>query len=83
MQAEAATQSIDLSWGQPALPDTYDIYRGTSPGEETLYQTGITTNSYSDTGVTPGVRYYYRIQAINGPDSGPLTDEIDQLIWGT
>jgi hypothetical protein len=57
---------ISLSWGSSGSGVTYTVYRGTSPGAETSYRTGVTGTSFSDTGVSSGGTYYYQVTAV-GP----------------
>lgn len=54
------------SWSAPAgaPPDTYNLYRGTAPGSETLYQSGLTATQYTDTAVTNGSIYYGYITSV-------------------
>jgi hypothetical protein len=76
-------RSIDLQWNRvglydPAKDDSYTIYRGTSPDLLSRYvqlptnRTGLQT--YTDTGVAAGVRYYYAVTATSSggeSDRGP------------
>jgi len=64
--------SIDLSWTYPDTVDHYNIYR-----DNTLIGQS-TTESYSDTGLTPDTTYTYRVSAVNtqdqeSPRSSPAT----------
>lgn len=60
---------MDLSWSTPADGGSaitgYNVYRGTSPGGETLLVGLGVTNSFHDTGLTNGVTYYYVVTAVN------------------
>ena len=46
---------------------TYNFYRSTTSGGEgtTPYLTGLTGTTYSDTAVTAGTPYYYKLTAVN------------------
>src|SRR5438105_11603312 len=50
----------------------YQIFRGTSPGNEVLIgQTGVPKPSFNDTTTDPSVsHYFYVIKAINGKGTG-------------
>jgi hypothetical protein len=66
----AGNQTVTLNWSAPAdggLPVTgYTIYRGTSSGGETYFDSvPATATSYTDTTVTNGVTYYYQVTATN------------------
>ncbi len=55
---------VNLAWHETTTGVTFDLYRSTSSGTETLYRTGITSNSYTDTSVTNGTTYYYYVTAV-------------------
>jgi predicted phage tail protein len=80
LAASASSGAIALSWTAPgstggAEITNYRIYRGTNAGAETfLVQVGNVT-TYSDTGLTNGVTYYYRIAAVNSVGEGPQSNE--------
>ena len=72
-----ATAQRHLTWTTPtatAAPITgYRVYRSTSSGTETLLATLGTVNSYTDTGLTNGTTYYYKVTALNAlGESSPL-----------
>ncbi|MDD1766180.1 MAG: fibronectin type III domain-containing protein, partial [Methanomassiliicoccales archaeon] len=73
------TQAM-LSWSAPltngGLPvTTYKIYRGTVSGVE-LYLTDVgTVLTYTDTGLTNGITYYYKVSAANSLGEGPQSSE--------
>ena len=54
--------SIILTWTADAGATGYSIYRSTSPTSGFTYLKGATKNSYTDTGLTTGTTYYYRIK---------------------
>ncbi len=72
-----STSGIGLSWTAPAGAVTYNVYRGTTTGGETLLVSGIATTTYSDTTVTAGTTYYYKVTAVNANATRvpPLTSE--------
>lgn len=69
---------INLSWTAPACdggsPITgYEVDRSTDGGltwSTIVSNTGLTTTTYSDTGLSPGTTYTYRVSAINSVWSG-------------
>ena len=80
LQATPGIGSVNLTWSTPTSnggsPITgYAIYRGTSAGSETRYQTVGNVNKYRDQSVTSGTTYYYKIQAINSVGSSSLSNE--------
>jgi subtilase family serine protease len=78
--ASGGNAVVNLSWSAPASNGgsaitSYRIYRGTSSGAETLLTSVSPTTSYSDTGVTSGITYYYEVTAVNVPGEGPRSNE--------
>ena len=53
----------------------YRVYRGTSAGGETLLTTLGTVTSWTDTGLTNGTTYYYKVSAVNAVGEGALSNE--------
>ncbi len=68
---------IQLNWTAPKGAESYNIYRGTSPGGEnaTPIQTGILTTQFTDTGLSPGATYYYQVAAADATGEGDRTTE--------
>lgn len=64
--------------GSPTNGVTYNVYRSTtSDGESTapLNTTAITKLTFTDTNVTPGITYYYTVEAVDsGGSSGPSNE---------
>ena len=78
--ALAGAGSVTLSWNAPAFDggspiSNYKVYRGTSPGAVSFHANAGTTTTYSDTGVTNGTTYYYKVSAENANGEGPLSNE--------
>src|SRR5207245_5759325 len=66
-----ANSVVHVSWAATTGAQSYNLYRGTTPGGEgtTPFVTGITTTIYMDTAVTNGTTYYYIVTAVNGNTS--------------
>jgi hypothetical protein len=59
--------NIDLSWDAVADADNYVVLRATTPGAiNTIIASNVTSTSYIDNNVTPGVTYYYVVRAVKG-----------------
>ena len=73
--------SVTLSWTPPAsdggsMITDYRIYRSTASGAETfLTRVGVKT-TFTDTGVTGGSTYYYRVSAVNGVGESAQSNEL-------
>ena len=80
LQATAGNHNITLNWIAPAdnggSPITnYRIFRSTSSGTETIIATVGNVNSYTNTGLTSGVTYFYKVKAVTALGSSPLSNE--------
>jgi fibronectin type 3 domain-containing protein len=65
---------VTLNW--TAAGTSYAIYRSTTPGTETMLDSGLTGSTYTDAAVTNGTTYYYKVQALNPGGSSPLSSEV-------
>lgn len=75
LTATPGNAHITLSWGSVSGATTYTLFRGTSSGGESSYQTGLTGTSYNDTGLTNGTAYYYKLKAVNTYGSSTASSE--------
>lgn len=81
LAATAGTSSVSLTWSAPVSDGGsaitgYQIYRSGSSGTEVpLATTSGTGTSYTDSAVTAGGTYYYKVAAINGVGTGPQSGE--------
>ncbi len=75
---------IGLQWTFEEGATSYRIYRGTSPGGEGATALATTTSSsYTDTSVTSGVTYYYKITALTGATESARSSEYSANTSGT
>ncbi len=78
LSAVGGTNRIDLTWSSAERADGYNVKRGTTPGGPyTTIASGITSNSFADTGLAGGATFYYVVSAVNtageSADSGEAT----------
>jgi fibronectin type 3 domain-containing protein len=75
--ATAGNGSVALSWTASSGATSYSIYRGTTAGGEgTTPVATTTTNSYTDTGLTNGTTYYYKVSATNSAGTSAQSSEV-------
>jgi len=76
-----STTEIDLAWDASGSTGnvTYTVFRGTVSGSLTSIVTGLTSPSYSDTGLTDDTEYFYQVQAINATGSGVISAEVSDI----
>ena len=79
LTAAAGNTQVALSWSAATGATSYNIYRSTTSGTEVKIATNpvtITTASYTDTGLTNGTRYYYKVTAVNSAGESGLSSEV-------
>ena len=66
-----AQAEVQVTWTPPAFADTYVVWRDQSPSFESsaLTYATVTSTSFTDFPVSPGVSYYYEVAAYTGGTS--------------
>ncbi|GAB4033177.1 fibronectin type III domain-containing protein [Spirosoma gilvum] len=76
-----STTQISLNWS--TIPNAVTIVIERSPDGagnwNSLTTVAGTTNTYTDNGLTPNTRYYYRIRATNASGTGPNSNVADAI----
>ncbi|MGO8673987.1 MAG: choice-of-anchor tandem repeat GloVer-containing protein [Capsulimonadaceae bacterium] len=76
LTATAGNAQVALSWTASAGATSYSVYRGTASGAEPATSIGTaTTTSFTDTGVTNFVTYYYKVAAVDGGGTSAQSNE--------
>ena len=77
LTATGGTAQVALQWGSSAGATSYNVYRGTAPGGEgsTPVVTGVSATTYTDTLVTNGITYYYKVTAVNNVGESGFSNE--------
>jgi PKD repeat protein len=85
LAASAGNGQVSLSWAAPASNGgvnitSYKVYRGTSSGTENVLTSGGCSGlgavlSCTDTGLTNGQAYFYKVSAVNALGEGKLSNE--------
>jgi fibronectin type 3 domain-containing protein len=76
LNATSGNGQVSLSWLGSAGATSYNVYRSTTSGAEALLASGITGTSYTDTGVTNGTTYYYKVAAVNSVGTSGMSGEV-------
>jgi hypothetical protein len=82
LEATAGDASVALDWTASRTATTYNVYRSTSSGNETLLATGIMTMSYIDKTVVNGMTYFYKVSAVNSSAESVLSREVSATPTG-
>ena len=65
LSATAGTQQVSLSWSPSSGATSYNLKRGTNSGGPYTQISSLSTNSFTDTGLTAGTTYFYVVSAVN------------------
>jgi fibronectin type 3 domain-containing protein len=78
LAASGANTQVTLSWTASLGADSYNVYRGTSPGGEgaTPIATGVTDTAYVDNMVAGGATYYYVVSAVTTGGESAISTEV-------
>ncbi|HKD94095.1 MAG TPA: fibronectin type III domain-containing protein [Gaiellaceae bacterium] len=79
--AAAGNASIALAWSAPSSNGGsaitgYRVYRSTSAGNETLLTTLGNVNAWTDSGLSNGATYYYKVSALNSVGESVASNEM-------
>ncbi|MCI8327583.1 MAG: hypothetical protein HFI37_07385 [Lachnospiraceae bacterium] len=68
---------IKLTWNKVSGAKSYTIYRSTSKnGQYQAIKTGCTKTTYTNTKLSNGKKYYYKVAAVRGKTVGKLSDVV-------
>jgi cellulose 1,4-beta-cellobiosidase len=75
LTATPGSGSVTLSWPAPSGASSYAVFRSTTSGGPYTQIATTTSTTYTDTGLTNGVTYYYVVQAINQFGNGGISPQ--------
>jgi uncharacterized repeat protein (TIGR03803 family) len=75
LAATPGNAQVTLHWNAAAGATSYIVYRGTTAGGETPLATGVTTTSYTASGLTNGTTYYFEVAGVNSSGTGARSAE--------
>ena len=75
-----SSSQINLSWTASTTSGvTYSVYRSTTsgftPGSGNLITSGLSTTTYSNTGLSASTTYYYVVEAVNSAGNSPASNQ--------
>jgi len=77
LTATTGNSQATLTWSNSVGANGYLIQRAnTTGGPYATIANGVTTNTYTDTGLTNGLIYYYVVAATNSSSVGPQSAEV-------
>lgn len=81
LTATAGNTQVVLGWTASSGATSYNVYRGTTSGGEsaTAIATGIATTAYTNTGLTNGTTYYYKVTAVNTSGTSGYSNEASAI----
>jgi len=77
LTASPGNAQVALSWSASSGASSYNIYRSTTSNGEgtTAIQTGVTTTTFTNTGLTNGTTYFYKVAAVNASGTSAQSTE--------
>lgn len=75
LSSSAGNAQVSLTWKGCSGASSYDVYRGTRSGSESLYKSGVTSTNWVDSGATNGTTYYYVATAANSAGQSGKSNE--------
>ena len=77
LKATSGSGQVSLTWTASAGATSYNLYRGTATGAEgtTPIAKSINGTSYTNTGLTNGTTYFYKVAAVNAAGTSPLSNQ--------
>jgi hypothetical protein len=83
LHAAGTGGKVQLLWTPASGASSYDIYRGSTSGGETLLQAGFTGTNFTDSTVQVGNTYYYYVIPKNVFGPGAQSNESGTLVSAT
>jgi fibronectin type 3 domain-containing protein len=78
VSASAGNGQVTVSWSASGGATSYNVFRSTTAGGEgtTPIVSGITTTSYTNTGLVNGTAYFYKVSAVNSFGASAQSAEV-------
>jgi chitin-binding protein len=80
LAATPGNAQVALTWNAANGATSYNVKRSaTSGGPYANVTTGVTTTSYTNTGLTNGTTYYYVVTAVNASGESPISTQVTSV----
>src|ERR1700678_3755338 len=76
LAATAGNAQVSLNWSASTGATSYHVKRSTASGSETQISAPA-SNSYTDTGLTNGIKYFYVVSAVNSGGESANSSEVN------
>jgi len=78
VSASPGVNQVTITWTAAANATSYSVYSGTAAGAEGVspVATGVTGSSYTNTGLTVGSTYFYKVQSVCAVDTSAMSAEV-------
>lgn len=86
LTATGGVGQVTLSWTAGSGATSYNLYRASQSGDASSIApvvTGITGTSYTNTGLSAGITYYYQVVAVNASGVSGFSPEAKATTSGT
>lgn len=84
LKAVAGNAQVALTWSAVPGATSYNLYRSAgSYSYPVLYQQGVTASTYTDTGLSNGTQYVYKVAAVNAAGEGAQSNQVSATPGGT
>ncbi|GAA1867190.1 cellulose binding domain-containing protein [Myceligenerans crystallogenes] len=74
------SSSVSLTWGESLHATSYEVERATGPSGAFERITETFGRSHTDTGLTAGLQYRYRVRGVNLTGPGPYSAEVTAVV---
>jgi len=80
LKALGGNSKVDLTWNEVSNATSYIVKRSTTPGGPyTTIATDLTGTTYTDTGITNGITYYYIVASVVQGRESEGSDEVSAV----
>jgi glucan endo-1,3-alpha-glucosidase len=85
LAATAGNGQVSLTWSASSGATSYSVYRSTTSNGEGMaaLDAGLTTTSFTDTGLANGTTYFYKVAAVNGSGVSAQSAETSATPFGS